>query len=769
MSSKDNEHGQELQRGKKRRFERACDFCRRRRRRCDGSLKSGKLEECTACNHAGVDCSYVDKRHVDSLKARLERSEALVRNLRAQLVTNTSNTLSLCLSAENAEQSGISEDIEDPPMCRYIRRSALRSLAAPPPPLVPRTDVTDIEIGFQDLSIGAMSERFIGKSSSAHLIKAAVALKSTLQSEEGAEQSTPMHGSVHSSNREQLRYRELSWPSRRLEYWTRKPLETSAPHTPVYRFPSETCVAQLVELYFTHVNIYVPLLHRPTFQRSMADRLHLRDNGFAATVLLVSAIGSRWRADSSATRVDLACGWEWFDQVPLVGNRLFSQATLYDLQYYCLAAQFLDGSSAPEAWTLSLGLRLAQDIGCHQRVACVEGPYIEHELYKRAYWVLVYLDRTISWHMGRPCAVQYYDFDLDLPLECDDEYWEHPTAQPRDVPSTVAFFNALIRLQNILAFSLKILHGLKKTSRFFVTSDGWEKYARADLDSALDNWHAQIPVHLRWDPARADAVFFDQSVALHCAYYHLRIFLHRPLLRKNAPTALPSLEICTNAARACADMVDVQRRRKGRVPVVINMSAIFTSGIILLLEVWSARRTGLRSDSSRELALVHKCMEVLRVCENRWQSAGLLWDILAELASVGQLPLPDEARSCGPSTDSGQHSGIFRKETFHDWALKSQDPTCQRNSVLSRWRPCPRHATYRTTRSRRCIPPQRKPATKWGICSISSIKRGRICLRDLRWMIGESTCSISGTLRRGKDIGKGLNGRRNVCFVDEIH
>ncbi|KAJ7656527.1 fungal-specific transcription factor domain-containing protein [Mycena polygramma] len=665
MSSKDNEYGQELRRGKKRRFERACDFCRRRRRRCDGSLKSGNA--CTACTHAGVDCSYVDKSHVDSLKAQLERSEALVRNLRAQLAISTSSS---SLSPENAEQSGIPEDIEDPPMCRYIRRSALRSLAAPPPPLAPRTDdVMDLEIGFQDLSIGAMSERFIGKSSSAHLIKAAVALKSTMQGCEGAEQSLPTHHSVHSRNGDEVRHGEISWPSRRLLYWTRKPLETSAPHAPVYRFPSGTCMAQLVELYFTHVNIYVPLLHRPTFQRSMADGLHLGDNGFAATVLLVCAIASRWRVDPGATRVDLACGWEWFDQVPLVGNRVFSQATLYDLQYYCLAAQFLDGSSAPEAWTLiGLGLRLAQDIGCHQRNARVEGPSIEHELYKRAYWVLVYLDRTISWHMGRPCAVQYYDFDLDLPLECDDEYWEHPTApfqQPREVPSTVSFFNAIIRLQHILAFSLKILHGLKKTSRFFVTSDGWEKYARADLDSALDNWYERIPAHLRWDPAPADAVFFDQSVALHCAYYHLRIFLHRPLLRKNAPTALPSLEICTTAARACADMVDVQRQRKGRVPVVINMSAIFTSGIVLLLNVWSARRTGLVLDSSRELAHVHKCMEVLRLCENRWQSAGLLWDILAELTSVGQLPLRDAARSCGPSTDSGQHSGIFRKETFH--------------------------------------------------------------------------------------------------------
>lgn len=35
----------------------------------------------------------------------------------------------------------------------------------------------------------------------------------------------------------------------------------------------------------------------------------------------------------------LSCGWAWFNQVPLVGNHMFGQATLYDLQYYCVRAR----------------------------------------------------------------------------------------------------------------------------------------------------------------------------------------------------------------------------------------------------------------------------------------------------------------------------------------------------------------------------------------------------------------------------------------------
>jgi hypothetical protein len=47
-------------------------------------------------------------------------------------------------------------------------------------------------------------------------------------------------------------------------------------------------------------------------------------------------------------------------------------------------------------------------------------------------------------------------------VECDDEYWEHldpakAFCQPPGIPSRVSFFNAFLRLNNILAFTLSIL------------------------------------------------------------------------------------------------------------------------------------------------------------------------------------------------------------------------------------------------------------------------------------------------------------------------
>jgi hypothetical protein len=53
-------------------------------------------------------------------------------------------------------------------------------------------------------------------------------------------------------------------------------------------------------------------------------------------------------------------------------------------------------------------------------------------------------------------------FDVDLPTDCDDEYWEteDPTLafkQPPGKPSKVAFFISLLRQQEIVAFALRTI------------------------------------------------------------------------------------------------------------------------------------------------------------------------------------------------------------------------------------------------------------------------------------------------------------------------
>ncbi|KAF7353494.1 hypothetical protein MSAN_01539000 [Mycena sanguinolenta] len=396
---------------------------------------------------------------------------------------------------------------------------------------------------FDAMSIRQFSKGFQGKSSGAMLVKAAIEL------------------------REGYEGKDLPWSSRRIHYWTYNPATHQIPHVGPFLFPDPDLLSTLIDLYFARKNLYFPILHRPTFERSIADGLHTRDITFGSLVLLVCAIASRYSEDIRLQQETepLRRGWQFFDQLPPHSNHIFETPTVYHLQYYCLAAWFLELSSLSARRVLvGIGLRLAQDVGAHRRR---EGqPTVESELWKRAFWALVSFDRQISMTHGHTCTIQYEDIDADLLIECDDEFWENedPTrafVQPADKPSLSSFFHCYLRLNNIFAVGLKMLYSLNKTKRLLSYRDqAWEEHIVAELDSALNGWIDQIPPHLRWDPNRPEDAFFDHAITE-----------------------------------------------------------------------------------------VHKCMATMRVCEKLWQSAGLCYDLLHELATIGQLPLPKDVTPPDPA------------------------------------------------------------------------------------------------------------------------
>jgi hypothetical protein len=87
-----------------------------------------------------------------------------------------------------------------------------------------------------------------------------------------------------------------------------------------YEFPDLDLIPILIENYFRHYNDYFPLLHRQTFEYSVANGLHLRNNSFGAVLLAVCAVGARYCDDprvflgegASPTRY---AGWYWFEQI----------------------------------------------------------------------------------------------------------------------------------------------------------------------------------------------------------------------------------------------------------------------------------------------------------------------------------------------------------------------------------------------------------------------------------------------------------------------
>jgi hypothetical protein len=89
----------------------------------------------------------------------------------------------------------------------------------------------------------------------------------------------------------------------------------------------------------------------------------------------------------------------------------------------------------------------------------------------------VNFDRWWSSGLGRPCAIadeEYVSdrtgeqgadvcsFDLDMPTECDDEFWEASGThkafkQPPGRPSYMSYFVCNLKLQQIVSFALRTI------------------------------------------------------------------------------------------------------------------------------------------------------------------------------------------------------------------------------------------------------------------------------------------------------------------------
>ncbi|KIY44292.1 hypothetical protein FISHEDRAFT_52319, partial [Fistulina hepatica ATCC 64428] len=633
---------------KKRRVQRACDVCRRKK--SDGV--QGNPNPCSNCSLYGSRCTYVDNprvRHhspahsyVDRLQDRLEKMEILLKKFFPG--SDFSNELGGNDSWPMNQPSLPEHNDRTPEKVTLFSILAIGSSAAAHDiqdnsAFPPEDHPSDLAAKMALLNIAPSESRFFGKSSNVDFLDTVV----HLNQEYTGRKDLFQYGFLH---------------SRREQFWKVLPWEGNVvTPPPEYTFPSDDLLQQLLELYFLNVNVFFPLLHRPTFQAAIAAGLHHRDGDFGATVLLVCALGSRF-SDDPRVRLDgvnsaLSDGWKYFRQVQAPCISMLAPTSLYNLQFYVLSALFLQMTSAVHVcWTtIGIGVRLAQDVGAHRRTVFTSGSRLDNELWKRVFWCLLWIDRKLSAALGRPCTTQDGEFDLDFPIEVDDEYWDTSEEgakrlwrQPEGKPSLITCFNCSLQLNQILAICLRTIYSINKSKIMLGCSGDWEQRVVTDLDSALNKWVDSVPDHLKWDPKKSEgSPFFAQSVFLYSHFYHLQILIHRPFIpspRKPSPLSYRSLTICANAARSCIRLVDLYRQRRQVVfpPIVGDL---FTAAVVLLFTIWGGKRSGLNIDISKEMEDVHKCMNCLKALENRYVHFPIfMGDVLFGLSSFGELPLP---------------------------------------------------------------------------------------------------------------------------------
>ncbi|KAJ7692964.1 fungal-specific transcription factor domain-containing protein [Mycena olivaceomarginata] len=545
------------------RRQRACDVCRKKKR--DGDTR------CNYCVKHKFACTYAEPATTRSMPQNDPND--LTDSYEPGYIETLKRRLDI---AELALQES---ELHAPDQTDLFTRG-IRALVNPfLPPHPDDSAFNDIADSFRALSLN--SPGFQGKSSPAMLVTIAVGIKPFQQpAESRVDSQTPFAPKP----------------------WTLKSRPRDSPH---FAFPADHLMQSFLSLYFSN--------------EAVLQGLHFHDLSFGTVLLLVCALGSLYSTPSSKEDRERM-------GVELCGHSLGHQPTLYDLQAYCLATQFLScAGNLRSAWNIvGFGVRLAQDIGAHRKGGSVATATAELE--KRALWILLFFDTQLSGALGRFSSLDPLEIDISLPLEFDDE------VESNDNPSTLAFFNCLLNLYRIVNFTLRSLYTIL-LDRIQMEPTPDVPSIAAKLDWALDQWLASVPGHLRWTPNLTDApLFCDQSAALYCFYYYTRILIHRPLipvvLSASAlpPSAILALGICASAARACVAVASTQLDRRPDDP----LTPVFTAAMLLVLNRWSG------AGEVGDLQLVRKAIEVLGSQQARWPSSGFLMDILERVMCLDE-------------------------------------------------------------------------------------------------------------------------------------
>ncbi|KAK0486088.1 fungal-specific transcription factor domain-containing protein [Armillaria novae-zelandiae] len=641
---------------KKRKIDRACDACRRRKTKCDGPKMPDNV--CTNCIQSHKACTYVEmSKPRGPPKAYLWPESDFSEELGLPVIRDSWKNEESANSADNATPhlKASSTPLNPPPSSSYKKPSAASALFSPSVPLGfsthlmlsdlrpqkrprvpvrkhssgthgshskseanvsdPSSDVDELVEGFEgkgrlslrlsdDVAEEDNSARFHGQSSSLRMVDATRKFKHLhmLETSSDSGKGTPSPG-----------FRPDS--PRRVEFWRPPPWER------VY----EGIHADF-DIYFRHINVQYPLLHQPTFDRQWRQNMQNRNTWFACLTLTIFAVASRYCDDPRVLPKGIAkkeneeadwtqAGWSFFftalgttcfrpSQCWLI--LIYRYSAIITLTHWQLLAMFLRGTSShTTSWIfISVGIRKAQDVGAHRRTVYQQKPTVQEELWKRAFWMLVAFDRIGSAHIGRPCGVGEEDFDVDLPVEVDDAYWESEDPnmafrQPPDVPCTITAFNLFIKLTQITAFTTRTIYATNPANVIMGRPIGRPEQIVSQLNAALTEWVELVPDYLKWSSQLDNPIYSNLSATLYSIYYLTQMLIYRPFIpspaacdgRPSNSTSsfpFPALAICTNAAKSCAHIVEEQMLRGlWNVPNLIAISHISCG--MLLVGVWDLK------------------------------------------------------------------------------------------------------------------------------------------------------------------------------------
>ncbi|KAL1852158.1 hypothetical protein Plec18170_005882 [Paecilomyces lecythidis] len=341
--------------------------------------------------------------------------------------------------------------------------------------------------------------------------------------------------------------------------------------------PDPSTCTTLLRFYFGTCVVTYHMFHRKTVEAWMEALLRNRTqdqpmtrslgNPRCAILLTIMAIATlRWeKVNGTVSAENDATALRQSDQLFYTAMTLTdtergfprlesAQARLIQVLY------LLQTSRMNKAWytfgntfhiTLSLGMHRHRDDKRDVPFSSGRSNYITLQCCKRTFWVAYTIDRYLSVVFGRPRLYQDEDIDQRFPDNVNDEDMAPQGPLTPGDPEDCRV--------DALIMHAKIARIIGKASRMVYTVGEMpthDQIATArQLRSELREWRSGLPPHLGTvKPSTLVPRFRRQAVALQLAYFHAIIHVNRPFLLGNETE--DSVTECINAAKSSLELVD---------------------------------------------------------------------------------------------------------------------------------------------------------------------------------------------------------------------
>ncbi|OAA50630.1 Fungal specific transcription factor domain containing protein [Metarhizium rileyi] len=651
-------------------------------------------------DHEKADCG---KRHLTEVEARLERAEALLKQMRTLIPpqARTSKTQDPAANADQAQDggpafnfSGLSETTQDhrpdgpsgrghdgghatmaSPVSspthvkteqvltvhRYADSDHQRMLEEPPLEefewnekdyaraysLCPDTGDDDmvedkpVSDGMASLSVDERESGYLGVASGAALLRL-----------------------LEPQTRRRAPCRMDSSPS------------FSTPMTPQPN-PNRHITEVMLDAFFRHYHVSYPIVHEPTFRAQYSEVIP-RPNGpcWTALAYIVAAIGVWISAPTATDTLDMAL---FAHARSILGFNFLEVGNLSLVQALTLASNYQQKRDKPNSGYNYLGLsgRMAMGLGLHKEFQGWNIAPLSMEIRRRVWWCLCSFDIGASITFGRPDVWPYKGVEVAFPLNVNDKdlsaaSQSYPRESDQMTPYTAVATQARFHIATQECYQ-------KVISKPLPTAD-----EILQLDSSqIEPWKASIPLCLAEGAAVPSRYALPQAI-MAWRLRNLRIIMYRPfvirkaLRRKDYTDKASSIayENCLADAKSTIEMIRDfwNRHAHNRLAAWYGLYFLFQAALIPCICLRNDPSAAGASDWRRQISIT---FDVIAAMTSLNASSARCHQTISELCSryLGNAP-PAKTEPPTDAASSKMHQEQMPAqtlETTRPWPASQQE------------------------------------------------------------------------------------------------